>query len=84
MAARITESVATQSALDVINVVVESPANMPASKPAIESEEQSQLPEPTQMDESNANTRSKSRTLAIVAALYMVLFIAALDQTIIA
>lgn len=36
------------------------------------------------IEEGLVNTRTKTRTLAIVAALYMVLFIAALDQTIIA
>jgi hypothetical protein len=45
------------------------------------------LPETTEtlhLDEGDVNVRSKIRTLAIVSALYFVLFIAALDQTIIA
>lgn len=36
------------------------------------------------LDEGNTTVRTKIRTLAIVLALYVVLFIAALDQTIIA
>lgn len=36
------------------------------------------------LDEGNVTARTKIRTLAIVLALYVVLFIAALDQTIIA
>lgn len=84
MIANMTEIAATQSALDAINVVGESPANMPDLKPAIESERHSQVPEPMQIAGSIVDTRSKPRTLAIVVALYMVLFIAALDQTIIA
>lgn len=36
------------------------------------------------LDEGDVNARTKIRTLAIVLALYVVLFIAALDQTIIA
>lgn len=36
------------------------------------------------LDEGDVNVRTKIRTLAIVLALYFVLFIAALDQTIIA
>jgi hypothetical protein len=45
------------------------------------------LPETTEtlhLDEGDVNVRTKIRTLAIVSALYFVLFIAALDQTIIA
>jgi hypothetical protein len=77
------DKIAVVSAADAIAVVKET-AKLPASNPATESEEQSQMTEPMQIDESNLNVRSKPRTLAIVAALYMVQFIAALDQTIIA
>lgn len=42
------------------------------------------LVEELHLDESNVTVRTKIRTLAIVLALYVVLFIAALDQTIIA
>jgi hypothetical protein len=78
------DNMAVQTALDAITVVDETPTKLPASTPSIDSKEQPQVPEPMQIDESDVNARSKPRTLAIVAALYMVLFIAALDQTIIA
>ena len=42
------------------------------------------LVEELHLDVSNVTVRTKIRTLAIVSALYVVLFIAALDQTIIA
>lgn len=45
---------------------------------------QPQVVEALHLDQISVNTRTKIRTLAIVAALYFVLFIAALDQTIIA
>lgn len=47
-------------------------------------EQQPQTVETLHLDEGDVNVRTKLRTLAIVAALYVVLFIAALDQTIIA
>lgn len=47
-------------------------------------EHQPQLVETIHVDEGNVTVRTKIRTLAIVLALYVVLFIAALDQTIIA
>lgn len=40
--------------------------------------------EPLHLDEEDATVRTKLRTYAIVLALYLVLFLAALDQTIIA
>lgn len=46
--------------------------------------QQPQAVEALHLDEGNLNVRTKIRTLAIVLALYVVLFIAALDQTIIA
>jgi hypothetical protein len=47
-------------------------------------EHQPQVMEALHLDEGDINVRTKIRTLAIVSALYVVLFIAALDQTIIA
>jgi hypothetical protein len=47
-------------------------------------ERQSRTTEVLHLDEGDTNVRTKFRTLAIVSALYFVLFIAALDQTIIA
>jgi hypothetical protein len=47
-------------------------------------EHQSQAVEALHLDEGDITVRTKIRTLAIVSALYVVLFIAALDQTIIA
>ena len=47
-------------------------------------EHQPQGIEAIHLDEGNVTARTKIRTLAIVSALYVVLFIAALDQTIIA
>ena len=78
------DNMAVQTALDAITVVDETPATLPASSPANDTEESTQAPEPLLLDGSDVDARSKLRTLAIVAALYMVLFIAALDQTIIA
>jgi len=46
--------------------------------------EHPQTVETLHLDEGDVNVRTKIRTLAIVSALYVVLFIAALDQTIIA
>jgi len=84
MAANMTATVATQSALDAITNVDETPTKLPASDQVTEPEGQFRMPESMHIDESNVEARSKPRTLAIVAALYMVQFIAALDQTIIA
>jgi hypothetical protein len=78
------DTIADHIALDAITVTDEIPTKTIASNPSIDSKEQAQMPEPMQVEESNIDDRSKPRTLAIVAALYMVLFIAALDQTIIA
>lgn len=47
-------------------------------------EHQPQVVEAMHLDEGDITVRTKIRTLAIVLALYVVLFIAALDQTIIA
>jgi hypothetical protein len=77
-------TIADHIALDAITVVDETTTKNSAANPTIDTEEPTQIPEPVQIEEDDVDTRSKSRTLAIVAALYMVLFIAALDQTIIA
>ena len=73
-----------QSALDAIAVIDETSTKLPTSNSAIDTEETTHIPEPMQVNDSDVDARGKPRTLAIVAALYMVLFIAALDQTIIA
>jgi hypothetical protein len=78
------DNIAVQTSLDAITVVDKTPTKSPTSNPTIVSDEPTQMPEPMLLDESDVDARSKPRTLAIVAALYMVQFIAALDQTIIA
>jgi hypothetical protein len=79
------DNIAVQSALDTIAVIDETSTKLPTSNPAIDTEETTtHITEPIQVDDSDVDARGKPRTLAIVAALYMVLFIAALDQTIIA
>jgi len=78
------DNVAVQSALDAIAVIDETSTKLPTSNSAIDTEETTHIPEPMQVNDSDVDARGKPRTLAIVAALYMVLFIAALDQTIIA
>jgi hypothetical protein len=65
------------------------PAKHTASDPNINipSHTNESPPETTEtlhLNEGDVNVRTKIRTLAIVSALYFVLFIAALDQTIIA
>ena len=65
------------------------PAKLPTpistSHPSSHAEEhQPQVIEALHLDEGDITVRSTIRTLAIVSALYVVLFIAALDQTIIA
>ena len=52
--------------------------------PSYTNEQQPRTVETLHLDEGDVNVRTKIRTLAIVSALYVVLFIAALDQTIIA
>lgn len=49
-----------------------------------QSDEEQQSVEPLHLDDASANVPVKLRTYAIVAALYLVLLIAALDQTTIA
>jgi hypothetical protein len=62
----------------------ELPTPVSTTSPIYPDDHQPQGVEALHLDEINVNTRTKIRTLAIVAALYFVLFIAALDQTIIA
>jgi hypothetical protein len=77
---------------DVIDTIAPGgvhPAKHTASDPNINipshiNETLSEITETLHLDEGDVNVRTKIRTLAIVSALYFVLFIAALDQTIIA
>jgi hypothetical protein len=62
----------------------ELPTPISAIEPVLTDGNQPHAVEAIHLDESDVNARTKIRTLAIVAALYFVLFIAALDQTIIA
>lgn len=78
------DNLAVVSAPDTITFVDETPTKLPAPNTATDYEEQHRTPETIQIEENCVEARSKLRTLAIVAALYMVQFIAALDQTIIA
>jgi hypothetical protein len=80
---------ASTDVVDTIAPAVGHPAKHTASDPNINitSHPNDPLPETTEalrLDEGDVNVRTKIRTLAIVSALYFVLFIAALDQTIIA
>jgi hypothetical protein len=75
---------ATASTADIDSIA---PMTHPAKSPTPVShidEQQSRTVEILHLDEGDVNVRTKVRTLAIVSALYFVLFIAALDQTIIA
>jgi hypothetical protein len=80
---------ASPDIVDTIAPVGVHPAKHTASDPNINipCHTNDPLPETTEalhLDEGDVNVRTKIRTLAIVSALYFVLFIAALDQTIIA
>jgi hypothetical protein len=80
---------ASPDVIDTIDSVSGPPAKHTASDSNINipSHINETLPETTEtlhLDEGDVNARTKIRTLAIVSALYFVLFIAALDQTIIA
>jgi hypothetical protein len=61
-----------------------SPTERPPLNSSDKGDEQQHTVEPLHLDEANANMRTKLRIYATVAALYLVLFVAALDQTIIA
>lgn len=80
---------ASPAAVDTISPVGDHPAKHSASDadirlPSHTNEEEPEITEGLHLDEGDVNVRTKIRTLAIVSALYFVLFIAALDQTIIA
>jgi hypothetical protein len=80
---------ASPDVIDTIAPVDGHPTKHTASDPNINitSHVNGHLRETTEtlhLDEGDVNVRTKIRTLAIVSALYFVLFIAALDQTIIA
>jgi hypothetical protein len=83
---------ATASTADVDSIAPtdnhDHPTKLPPTVSTIQqlhtTEHQAQVVEALHLDEGNVNVRTKIRTLAIVSALYVVLFIAALDQTIIA
>lgn len=62
----------------------ELPTPTPAIDPVLTDRHEPHAIEAIHLDEGDGNVRTKIRTLAIVSALYFVLFIAALDQTIIA
>jgi hypothetical protein len=80
---------ASTDVVDTIVPVDDHPAKHTASEPKINIPSHTDEPlhettETLHLDEGDVNVRTKIRTLAIVSALYFVLFIAALDQTIIA
>lgn len=83
---------ATNDTVSTANTDVIAPIRGPTTKrtasvsaiPGTADDQQHQNIEALHLDEGDINVRTKIRTLAIVLALYVVLFIAALDQTIIA
>jgi hypothetical protein len=85
----VVDDTASMDVVDTIVPVDDHPAKHTASDPNNNNRSHTNepLPETTEtlhLDEGDVNVRTKIRTLAIVSALYFVLFIAALDQTIIA
>jgi hypothetical protein len=83
----ILDGTASTDVVDTIVPVDDHPAKHTASDSNINIPSHTHEPETIEilhLDEGDVNVRTKIRTLAIVAALYFVLFIAALDQTIIA
>lgn len=79
-----TNDAATAASVDEIAPVKDHIPDCQTSSPKTPTENVLQSIEPLTVEERPVNPRTRIRTLAIVAALYMVLFIAALDQTIIA
>lgn len=79
--------IASEAAVDIGGHPTRSPRasniDLP-SPPSDADEQQPHIADSLHLDEGEVNVRTKIRILAIVAALYVVLFIAALDQTIIA
>lgn len=84
MADHITTGPITPTLAADATAAAESPAERPTSNSSDKGDEQQPTVEPIHLEEANPNVRTKLRIYAIVAALYLVLFIAALDQTIIA
>jgi hypothetical protein len=85
----IDDGTASTNVVDAIAPVLGHPAKHTASDlniniPSHINEILPETAEALHLDEGDVNVRTKIRTLAIVSALYFVLFIAALDQTIIA
>jgi len=75
---------ATASTADIDSIApMDHPTKSPTPVPHTD-EQQPRTVETLHLDEGDVNVRTEVRTLAIVSALYVVLFIAALDQTIIA
>jgi hypothetical protein len=83
MADHITTDPVTPALAAHAPTAAESPAERPPANSSDKGNEQHTV-EPLHLDEANPNVRTKLRIYAIVAALYLVLFVAALDQTIIA
>lgn len=79
-----TDPITPAFAADAAAAAAGSPAERPPPNSSDQGDEQQHTVEPLHLDEANANVRTKLRIYAIVAALYLVLFVAALDQTIIA
>ena len=72
-------------AADVAAVAARVPAERLLSPAAMEGDELQRTVDPLSLDdEANTGTRTKLRIYVIVGALYLVIFLAALDQTIIA
>ena len=84
------EPVPTESVVPalVIDPITAASAGCLAARAPLEtdnnSDQQQHTVEPLESDETNTSVRPKLRTCLIIAALYSVLFIAALDQTIVA
>jgi hypothetical protein len=78
----IVDAIALTADIDSITPL-DHPTKPPTPVPHTD-EQQPRAVETLHLDEADVNVRTKVRTLAIVSALYVVLFIAALDQTIIA
>jgi len=80
-----TASTADTDSIAPMNHPTKSPTPAPSTIQPLQSDEHKpQVVEAMHLDEGNVIVRTRVRTLAIVSALYFVLFIAALDQTIIA
>ena len=85
------DETASRADVDAIAFAGDRPTKLPPPVSSIayspghtDEQQQPQTVETLHLDEGDINVRTKIRTLAIVLALFVVLFIAALDQTIIA